>query len=236
MPDLFVSNNLETRSQTPESTKPVDKTAAKSEIQEAPENPQTKDQTPDIPKTYSPLGSFNYHPRHVNFENQDPEEKVVLFLRRHPITNLGWISLTFILIVAPPFLTVLPFFDSVPFRYIILGSFIWYLFTFVYAFEGFLDWFFSVNIITDERIFDFDFFNLAYRKVTDVNIDRIQDVTVSVGGGIRTLFNFGNVLIQTAAEIPEIDFLDVPQPDKVAKVLREMRLEEEIEQMEGRVR
>jgi membrane protein YdbS with pleckstrin-like domain len=182
------------------------------------------------------LGSFNYYPHHVNFENRDPEEKVILFLRRHPITNLGWICLTFVLTIAPPFLTALPFFDAVPFRFVILGTFIWYLFTFVYAFEAFLDWFFSVNIITDERIFDFDFFNLTYRKVTDVNIDKIQDVTVSVGGGIGTMFNFGNVLVQTAAEIPEIDFIDVPQPDKVAKVLREMRLEEEVEHMEGRVR
>jgi membrane protein YdbS with pleckstrin-like domain len=233
MPDLFVSKGDDQKTKVPE---PVAAEAVKSEIQETVENPKSEDRNTDIPKKYSPLGAFNYYPHNVNFENRDPEEKVILFLRRHPITNLGWISLTLVLVIAPPFLTVLPLFDNVPFRYIILGAFIWYLFTFIYAFERFLDWFFSVNIITDERIFDFDFFNLTYRKVTDVNIDKIQDVTVSIGGGIGTLLNFGDVLIQTAAEIPEIDFLDVPQPDKVAKVLREMRLEEEVEQLEGRVR
>ena len=233
MPDLFVSNGKDQKTQVPEPT--VEK-AEKSEIQETIVNPKTEDRNMDIPKTYSPLGSFNYFPHNVNFENKDPEEKVILFLRAHPVTNLGWISLTLILIIVPPFLTALPFFDSIPFRYIMLGGLIWYLFTFIYAFEAFLDWFFSVDIITDERIFDFHFYNLTYRQVTDVNIDKIQDVTVSVGGGIGTLFNFGNVLIQSAAEITEIDFFDVPQPDKVAKILREMRVEEEVEQMEGRVR
>ncbi len=190
----------------------------------------------DNARNHNPMSAFNYYPRRVNFRNKDPEEKVILLLRRHPITNLGWISLTFILVILPPFISAMPFLDSVPFKYVFLMTAIWYLLTFVYAFESFLDWYFSVNIITDERIFDFDFYNLTYRKVTDVNIDKIQDVTVSIAGGIGTIFNFGNVLIQTAAEITEIDFDYIPQPDKVAKILRELRLEEEVEQMEGRVR
>jgi hypothetical protein len=72
--------------------------------------------------------------------------------------------------------------------------------------------------------------------MTDTNIDRIQDVTVQHIGGVRAMFNYGDVLIQTAAEIPEIDFDAVPEPDKVAKVLRELRVEEEVEELEGRVR
>jgi len=233
MPDLFVSNGKDQKTQALE---PNTAEVKKNEIQEVVKNPKSDERNADIPRTYSPLGSFNYYPRSVNFENKDPQEKVILFLRAHPITTLGWISFTFILAITPPFLTVLPIFDNVPFKYTLLVGFIWYLFTFIYAFEAFLDWFFSIDIITDERIFDFDFYNLTYRRVTDVNIDRIQDVTVAVGGGIGTLFNFGNVLIQSAAEIPEIDFFNVPQPDKVAKVLREMRLEEEVERVEGRVR
>ena len=50
------------------------------------------------------------------------------------------------------------------------------------------------------------------------------------------MFNYGDVLIQTAAEIPEVEFEAVPMPDLVAKVLRELRIEEEVEKLEGRVR
>jgi hypothetical protein len=183
-----------------------------------------------------PVSAFNYNPKNVNFVSKDPEEKVILFLRRHPITNLPWVVTSFIIIILPSFLTVMPFFEKLPPRFGVLSILIWYLFCIAYIFERFLDWFFSVNIVTDERIFDVDFYNLAYRKMTDANIDQIQDVTVQIGGGMRTMFNFGDVLIQTAAEVPEIEFEAIPQPDKVAKILRELRVQEEIEKLEGRVR
>ena len=114
--------------------------------------------------------------------------------------------------------------------------FVWYLFTVSFTLEKFLAWFFNVNVITDERIIDVDFHNLIYRQISDANIDQIQDVTVEVGGGIRTFLNYGNVVIQTAAEVLRIDLLDIPRPDDVAKILRSLRVEEEKEKLEGRVR
>jgi len=102
--------------------------------------------------------------------------------------------------------------------------------------ESFLNWFFNVCIITDERIFDVDFLNLVYREISEANVDQIQDVTVRMGGVIRTVFNYGDVLIQTASEVPRIEFSSVSKPDLVAKVLRELRVEEEQEKIEGRTR
>jgi membrane protein YdbS with pleckstrin-like domain len=90
--------------------------------------------------------------------------------------------------------------------------------------------------VTDERVVDVDFLNLIYREITDANIDKIQDVTVQVGGVTEALFNYGNVLIQTASELPLIEFDNVPRPDKVSRILRNLRIEEEQEKIEGRVR
>ena len=78
--------------------------------------------------------------------------------------------------------------------------------------------------------------HLVYREITDANIDQIQDVTVEVGSAIRTTFNYGDIIIQTAAQIPKIEFEAVPQPDRVAKILRDLRIEEEVEKLEGRIR
>jgi uncharacterized membrane protein YdbT with pleckstrin-like domain len=172
----------------------------------------------------------------MDFINKDPQEKVVLLLRRHPITNIKWIVMVFILLLAPGFLSVIEVFEGLPSDYKFLIILVWYLLTFAFAFEKFLVWFFSVNIITDERVFDVDFSSLVYREMTDAEIDQIQDVTVQIGGGARTIFNFGDVLIQTAAEVPRIIFESVPEPDRVARVLRELRVEEEVEALEGRVR
>jgi len=186
--------------------------------------------------SHNPFSSYIYYPDRVKFINHDPKEKVVLLLRKHPITNLGWVLLTFAMIITPAFITIFEFFELLPMGYQITFVLIWYLITSAFAFEEFLSWFFHVNIITDERIIEVDFANLFYREITDANIDQIQDVTVEVGGGIRTIMHFGDIVVQTAAQIPKIDFEDIPQPDKVAKILRELRIEEEVEKLEGRIR
>lgn len=182
------------------------------------------------------LLAYSYMPMGVDFETKEPEEKIILLLRRHPITNVKWMVIAGLMMFAPTVLIVFPIIDflSVEFRIVsILG---WYLVTSAYIIESFLGWFFNVNIITDERIIDIDFHNLIYKEVSDANIDQIQDVTYKMGGAIRTVFNYGEILVQTAAETPNFEFSAVPKPDKVAKILQELRIEEQEEKLEGRVR
>lgn len=182
------------------------------------------------------LSSYCYYPKKINFFNKDKEEKVVLLLRKHPITNIPWLFISGIMFAAPLFVDILPFFASVPVNFQVFGILLWYLLVFAFSLEQFLTWFFNVNIITDERLFDVDFINLLYRQITDANLDQIQDVTVKIGSVVRTIFNYGDVHIQTAGNVAEIEFEAVPNPDRVAKILRELRVEEEIEKIEGRIR
>ena len=186
--------------------------------------------------TKKPFVSFYQEPNFVDFETKEKEEKVVLFLRKHPVTNLGWISATAGMVIAPVFLSLLTDFSFLPAPFRLIGLLSWYLIVFAFVLENFLIWFFNVNIITDERIIDIDFHNLIYKEVSDAKIDKIQDVTYRVGGAVRALFNYGDVLIQTAGEVQNFEFLAVPKPAKVAKILQELRTEEEIEKLEGRIR
>ncbi len=186
--------------------------------------------------SHGPLSSFAYYPDRVNFVNEDPEEEVILLLRKHPVTNLKWIIFALGMILAPAFFTVMPIFELLPLRFQIISVVVWYMIATAFILEEFLSWFFHVNIVTDERIIEVDFHNLIYRELSEANLDQIQDVTVQVGGATRTSLNYGNVVIQTAAEIPQIEFESVPNPDMVSKVLRNLRIEEEIEKIEGRVR
>ena len=77
---------------------------------------------------------------------------------------------------------------------------------------------------------------MLYRDITEAKIDKIQDVNIKTGGYIRSLFNFGDVLIQTAGAIPEICFEDVPDPQRVSQVINQLLYEEEQEKLEGRVK
>lgn len=185
---------------------------------------------------HNPLSAFFYFPDRVNFIAMDPHEKVVLLLRKHPITNIPWIVITIIMLLAPSVLSFFPILEFLPERFQFISVVCWYLITTAFAFEKFLSWFFNVYIVTDERLFDVDFVNLVYREIAEANLDQIQDVNVRVGSVIRTVFDYGDILIQTASAVPNIEFEACPDPDRVAQVIRELRVEEEQEKIEGRVR
>jgi uncharacterized membrane protein YdbT with pleckstrin-like domain len=219
MPDVYVSRKK------------------KSSMQKKPTKKNGELTAKDFPgHTGNPLAAFSYFPSKINFIAADPDEKVILLLRKHPITNVPWIITAVLLLIAPLLLDTLPIFDTIPLNLRLISTLFWYLVTAAFVLEEFLNWFFNVYVVTDERVFDVDFINLIYREITDANIDQIQDVTTTIGGVIPTLFNYGDVRIQTSAEIPQIEFLAVPRPDTVAQVLRELRVQEEIEKIEGRVR
>ena len=59
------------------------------------------------------FAAFAKHPKGINFANQEPDEVILLFLRRHFITNIPWIFATFLLLILPPvFLFLLSFVPS----------------------------------------------------------------------------------------------------------------------------
>ena len=172
----------------------------------------------------------------VRFETQEPEEKILMILRRHWITNIPWFLMAILLFFAPSVLSFFPLLSSFPARFQFVFVIVWYLVLLMFAFERFLMWFFNLTIITDERLVDVDFINLTTKKVSDCDLDKIQDVSFTNSGAIGTIFNFGDVTVQTAAEIVEFVFDDVPSPAKVADVLQHLRTEEKIEAIEGRIR
>ncbi len=182
---------------------------------------------------HNPRAAYCYFPDDVDFETRERKEKVVLLLRRHPITNVGWILIAVLMIFAPLTLGAFPIISFLPgnFQFIVILG--WYLITTAFVLENFLTWFFNVNIITDERIIDIDFHNLIYKEVSDCKIDNIEDVTYKMGGVVRTIFNYGDLYIQTAAEVPTFEFLAVPTPSKVSEVLRDLMIEEEKEKLAG---
>ncbi len=175
-------------------------------------------------------------PPSTTFESQEEGEEVVLFLRQHLIVNVPWILLTVFLLTLPSIFTFFPPFIALPTSFQFLLILMWYLFVSGYALAKLMGWFFNIYILTDERIVDIDFVNVLFRKVSTAKIDEIQDVNVEASGAFQTFFNYGGVFIQTAATVPEFDFVNVPHPDKVAEIIHQMIDMEEQEKIEGRVK
>ena len=192
-------------------------------------------------RTKHPLSAFLSRPDVFTFENQSNEE-IILVLRQHGIVNFGWVMLTILMTIAPfllkftSLLTGIGLNNIIPEKYNLIILIFWFLITFIFAFEKFIAWYFNVFVITEERIIDFDFYNLIDQKMTEASIDQIQDISYKVIGAMPTMFNYGNVIIQTAAHIPFVTFERIPNPALVLEVLQLMKAEETEENNEGRSR
>lgn len=182
------------------------------------------------------FSAFIPRPAKIRFDTQDRQEEIILLLRSHPLTNLPWVIITVLMITTSLLILKFTNLSFIPGNFILVSLLTWYLLTFAFAFSQFLRWFFGVFIITDERVIDIDFPNLLFRRIAQTKIDKIQNVSLKTGGYLRSLFDYGDVLIQAAEAVPQIVFEAVPNPERVAEVLDALMLEEEQEKIEGRTR
>jgi membrane protein YdbS with pleckstrin-like domain len=172
------------------------------------------------------LGAYCVRPT-SSFVTQQEDEEIVLLLRAHPIVNIPWMILAVLMFVFPMVLLNTGIFAEVPGKYIFMGKATWYLMLIMFILEKILYWFYSVFIVTNERLVDIDFYNLMYRMITYANLNHIEEPASTTGGFIRSLFQYGNVWVTTASEKPTVEALNVPYPDKVVDIIS--RLSEELE-------
>ncbi|PIS23028.1 hypothetical protein COT49_02385 [candidate division WWE3 bacterium CG08_land_8_20_14_0_20_40_13] len=165
-------------------------------------------------------------PKNVSFESQEKGETILFLLRRHWFTNIRWVLFGALLLVFPFFYRIIlsgdTLFSSLPYKYSVVGGIIWYLFSFLFILENYLIWYFNVYIITDRRVIDTDFYGIIHKNVSEAPLRNIEDSTYDVSGIFPTIFNFGNIKIQTAAEAPEFEFEWVPNPAYVHDKLNDL--------------
>lgn len=170
-------------------------------------------------------------PEEMEFETQNPSEQVYILLRRHPITNWGWIITSVISTFIPPIVFIaLSYFNvdiaetfSLKITYIMAAVILWYMVVITTAFMRFLDWYFNIYIVTNERILDFDFNPLAYHKISEASLENIEDATQETIGFLPMLFNYGDVYIQTAGDRREFDFTSVANPSWLRDKIMDLR-------------
>lgn len=161
-----------------------------------------------------------------------PDEKILLITRRHWFFIFNKIFYLFLFFLAP-------FIFKIAFNYFIFYSEINLLdnylmnptiniFLAIYAlflWAGFFvvlaNYYLDVWIITDKRIIDFEHKGLFNHEIAECHISNIQDVAMEVSGIIPTFLKFGTVRVQTAGEVREITFKNVPNPYKIKDLILE---------------
>lgn len=160
--------------------------------------------------------------------NKQAHEKVVLFLRRHWFAPLS-IALSFILLIVIPAGLVGYFADKQNWfthptlgPLLILAGSMYFLAVWLIASIEFTDYYLDTWIVTNERIINIEQMGLFHRHASELHLANIQDVTADTEGFLHTMFNYGHVFIQTAAEEERFNFRDVPKPDKVKDIILEL--------------
>lgn len=211
MPDIYNS-----KSNTPNLANAPEKTGASN-------NTPLPSKTSLLSHSFS---AFHFMPESVRFETQAAGETIILLLRKHWITNLFWLIISFLLILLPLLFSPLFMRVTLPsfmtFSLIIFILLIWYLVTFSYVLVNFLLWYFTVSIVTNERIIDIDYVNILYKKFAETRIARIEDVTERTGGFVKSFFDYGDVYVQTAAKEAEFQFVEIPHPEKVVQIINDL--------------
>jgi hypothetical protein len=83
-------------------------------------------------------------------------------------------------------------------------------------------WVYKQNylLLTNMHLIEVKQVGLFGREVSQLGLGRLQDVTGRRRGFWATVLNYGDVLVQTAAETGEFNFSHVPAPQHVADMCR----------------
>lgn len=174
------------------------------------------------------------HPTNLCFADQEADEEIELFLRAHWITNLSWLGLVLILLWLPEglalvfWITGLRLADTLPSSLSFSLNILWLMLILAYSVEKFLQWYFNIYIVTNQHLVDINFHNLLSRDKVEIRLEDIQSSKPSIKGVLRSFFNFGDIIIETAAEKQRIEFHDVPRPDLVAERIQDLQHLQEI--------
>lgn len=176
------------------------------------------------------MSTFIAFPQKTHFIGQGEDEEVILLIRAHWITNVVWVLTVFALAIVP--VIVVPGISIAGFGtgfggLITIFTAGWYLAILTYAFLKFLSWFFNVGIVTAERVVDIDWHSLTKNETSVAQINKIEDARAVSVGVLSSVFDFGNVFVQTAGTEPNVEFLNAPHSRLIAKKIQElMQIEE----------
>lgn len=157
----------------------------------------------------------------LTFDGQREGEEVQLVFRRHISTiNKGFVFLAVMIGLGVLPLIMWPG-DSRMF-WVFIGAVVVGLFGLFYAY---ILWYFSMYIVTNERIRQISQKGLFKKTVVDLGLDKILSMSVNVPGPMAGMSRYGTILIQTG--VGDLIISKVPKPYDIHNKLQDIAKEAE---------
>lgn len=142
----------------------------------------------------------------LEFEGQHQDEQVLFTFRRHPIA----MRKGFYLLLIPFTISAVPTLfwpGDINMLWIALGGLVLGLALFSYHLMG---WYFSVFIVTDQRLRQITQKGFFGKSVIDLGISKIQNISYNVPGFNAAIFGFGTIVVQTYVGDLVLDKIEHP--------------------------
>ncbi len=156
-------------------------------------------------------------------------EKIKHVLRRHPITFIPTICIFLILFAVPSLVgflleSVNPniFVENSTKGVTALAASFYYVGVVIFFYAQFVDYYLDLWVITNHRVIDVDQKGLFARTVAELDLYKVQDVTSEIHGFFNSIFNFGDLHVQSAGERSRFHFKSVKDPHGLRKDILEL--------------
>lgn len=157
------------------------------------------------------------------FDDQFDDEEVLLVFRRHPVVMRKGLILGSIGLL----LGTIPSLIKPEYAYFFGGLAAGFVLMIILFLPAWIGWYFSVFIVTDQRLIQVSQKGLFHKSVVDISLQQIKSLNYEIAGLQETLLGFGTILIQTY--IGDLVIKDIHHPAKIQKQIAEILREHGIE-------
>lgn len=147
------------------------------------------------------------------FEDQLEDEDLIYVFRKHPVVMRKGLVYSMLAIL----LGVLPSLVKPEYLYLFGGLAAGLVLSALVFMPYWISWYYSVYIVTDQRLIQITQKGLWSRSVVDISLHQIQMVNYEVSGLEETMLGFGTIMMQTF--VGDLVIHDVHHPAETQKKL-----------------
>lgn len=151
--------------------------------------------------------------REKYFEDQFEDEELLFVFRKHPIVMRKGLIISSVILL----LGVVPSLIKPEYSYLLIGLGTSLLVSLIFFIPFWISWYYSVYIVTDQRLLQITQKGLWSRSVVDIGLNQIQMVNYEVSGMEETMLGFGTIMMQTF--VGDLIIHDVHKPERIQKRL-----------------
>ncbi|MFA5622676.1 MAG: PH domain-containing protein [Candidatus Dojkabacteria bacterium] len=172
----------------------------------------------------SSFNNVSAFPKGISFYGKDSDEDIVLVVRAHWIAYLPDLFVILLVLLLPVLLLFLSgFYPLIGTQVLYIGMIILSIgVAFTLLLSTLLKWYYTVNIITDQRIVVIKMNNAFHHSYAETQLEKIEDMTHHHLGFLGTFFDVGDVEIDTAGHGVDFVLRMLPRPREMQDILNDL--------------